>query len=154
MVVASTGRLEETPYLNTLGAKTVIDRSELSEPSRPLGKERWVGAIDSVGSTTLANILAQVSYGGAVSACGLAQGMDLPSAMMPFILRGVSLLGMNSVMAPMQLRERAWKRLSENININKLEEMTIDTSLDQVEGLANEILQGKVRGRVIVNISE
>lgn len=153
-VEASTGRLEETPYLNTLGAKTVIDRSELSEPSRPLGKERWAGAIDSVGSTTLANILAQVSYGGAVSACGLAQGMDLPSTVMPFILRGVSLLGIDSVMAPMQLRERAWKRLSENININKLEEMTIDTSLDQVEGLANEILQGKVRGRVIVNISE
>ena len=153
-VEASTGRLEETPYLNTLGAKTVIDRSELSEPSRPLGKERWAGAIDSVGSTTLANILAQVSYGCAVSACGLAQGMDLPSTVMPFILRGVSLLGIDSVMAPMQLRERAWKRLSENININKLEEMTIDTSLDQVEGLANEILQGKVRGRVIVNISE
>ena len=153
-VEASTGRLEETPYLNTLGAKTVIDRSELSEPSRPLGKERWAGAIDSVGSTTLANILAQVSYGGAVSACGLAQGMDLPSTVMPFILRGVSLLGIDSVMAPMQLRERAWKRLSENININKLEEMTIDASLDQVEGLANEILQGKVRGRVIVNISE
>ena len=153
-VEASTGRLEETPYLNTLGAKTVIDRSELSEPSRPLGKERWAGAIDSVGSTTLANILAQVSYGGAVSACGLAQGMDLPSTVMPFILRGVSLLGIDSVMAPMKLRERAWKRLSENININKLEEMTIDASLDQVEGLANEILQGKVRGRVIVNISE
>ena len=153
-VEASTGRLEETPYLNTLGAKTVIDRSELSEPSRPLGKERWAGAIDSVGSTTLANILAQVSYGGAVSACGLAQGMDLPSTVMPFILRGVSLLGIDSVMAPMQLRERAWKRLSENININKLEEMTIDISLDQVEDLANEILQGKVRGRVIVNISE
>ena len=139
-VEASTGRLEETPYLNTLGAKTVIDRSELSEPSRPLGKERWAGAIDSVGSTTLANILAQVSYGGAVSACGLAQGMDLPSTVMPFILRGVSLLGIDSVMAPMKLRERAWKRLSENININKLEEMTIDASLDQVEGLANEIL--------------
>ena len=153
-VEASTGRLEETSYLNTLGAKTVIDRSELSEPSRPLGKERWAGAIDSVGSTTLANILAQVSYGGAVSACGLAQGMDLPSTVMPFILRGVSLLGIDSVMAPMQLRQRAWKRLSENININKLEEMTIDASLDQVEGLANEILQGKVRGRVIVNISE
>ena len=153
-VEASTGRLEETPYLNTLGAKTVIDRSELSEPSRPLGKERWAGAIDSVGSTTLANILAQVSYGGAVSACGLAQGMDLPSTVMPFILRGVSLLGIDSVMAPMQMRERAWKGLSENININKLEEMTIDASLDQVEDLANEILQGKVRGRAIVNISE
>ena len=153
-VEASTGRLEETSYLNKLGAKTVIERSELSEPSRPLGKERWAGAIDSVGSTTLANILAQVSYGGAVSACGLAQGMDLPSTVMPFILRGVSLLGIDSVMAPMQLRERAWKRLSENININKLEEMTIDTSLEQVEVLASDILKGKVRGRVLVNISE
>ena len=153
-VEASTGRLEATSYLNKLGAKTVIERSELSEPSRPLGKERWAGAIDSVGSTTLANILAQVSYGGAVSACGLAQGMDLPSTVMPFILRGVSLLGIDSVMAPMQLRERAWKRLSENININKLEEMTIDTSLEQVEVLASDILKGKVRGRVIVNISE
>ena len=153
-VEASTGRIEEISYLNKLGAKTVIERSELSEPSRPLGKERWAGAIDSVGSTTLANILAQVSYGGAVSACGLAQGMDLPSTVMPFILRGVSLLGIDSVMAPMQLRERAWKRLSENININKLEEMTIDTSLEQVEVLANDILKGKVRGRVIVNISE
>ena len=153
-VEASTGRLEETSYLNKLRAKTVIERSELSEPSRPVGKERWAGAIDSVGSTTLANILAQVSYGGAVSACGLAQGMDLPSTVMPFILRGVSLLGIDSVMAPMQLRERAWKRLSENININKLEEMTIDTSLEQVEVLASDILKGKVRGRVIVNISE
>ena len=153
-VEASTGRIEEISYLNKLGAKTVIERSELSEPSRPLGKERWAGAIDSVGSTTLANILAQVSYGGAVSACGLAQGMDLPSTVMPFILRGVSLLGIDSVMAPMQLRERAWKRLSENININKLEEMTIDTSLEQVEVLASDILNGKVRGRVIVNISE
>ena len=95
-----------------------------------------------------------MSYGGAVSACGLAQGMDLPSTVMPFILRGVSLLGIDSVMAPMQLRERAWKRLSENININKLEEMTIDTSLEQVEGLASDILIGKIRGRVIVNISE
>ena len=102
----------------------------------------------------MANILAQVSYGGAVSACGLAQGMDLPSTVMPFILRGVSLLGIDSVMAPMQLREIAWKRLSENININKLEEMTIDTSLEQVEVLASDILKGKVRGRVIVNISE
>ena len=102
----------------------------------------------------MANILAQVSYGGAVSACGLAQGMDLPSTVMPFILRGVSLLGIDSVMAPMQLREIAWKRLSENINISKLEEMTIDTSLEQVEVLANDILKGKVRGRVIVNISE
>ena len=151
-VEASTGRLEETGYLNNLGAKTVIDRSELSEPSRPLGKERWAGAIDSVGSTTLANILAQVSYGGAVSACGLAQGMDLPSTVMPFILRGVSLLGIDSVMAPMQIRERAWNRLSKDINFEKLEEMIIETSLDQIEKLAQDILKGQVRGRVVVNI--
>ena len=151
-VEASTGRLEETGYLNNLGAKTVIDRSELSEPSRPLGKERWAGAIDSVGSTTLANILAQISYGGAVSACGLAQGMDLPSTVMPFILRGVSLLGIDSVMAPMQIRERAWSRLSKDINFEKLEEMIIETSLDQIEKLAQDILKGQVRGRVVVNI--
>ena len=151
-VEASTGRLEETGYLNNLGAKTVIDRSELSEPSRPLGKERWAGAIDSVGSTTLANILAQISYGGAVSACGLAQGMDLPSTVMPFILRGVSLLGVDSVMAPMQIRERAWNRLSKDINFEKLEEMIIETSLDQIEKLAQDILEGQVRGRVVVNI--
>ena len=151
-VEASTGRLEETGYLNNLGAKTVIDRSELSEPSRPLGKERWAGAIDSVGSTTLANILAQISYGGAVSACGLAQGMDLPSTVMPFILRGVSLLGIDSVMAPMQIRERAWNRLSKDINFEKLEEMIIETSLDQIEKLAQDILEGQVRGRVVVNI--
>ncbi|MBP56314.1 MAG: oxidoreductase [Rhodobiaceae bacterium] len=151
-VEASTGRLEETSYLNNLGAKTIIDRSELSEPSRPLGKERWAGAIDSVGSTTLANILAQISYGGAVSACGLAQGMDLPSTVMPFILRGVSLLGVDSVMAPMQIRERAWDRLSKDINFEKLEEMIIETSLDQIEKLAQDILEGQVRGRVVVNI--
>ena len=151
-VEASTGRLEETVYLNNLGAKTVIDRSELSEPSRPLGKERWAGAIDSVGSTTLANILAQLSYGGAVSACGLAQGMDLPSTVMPFILRGVSLLGVDSVMAPMQIRERAWSRLSKDINFEKLEAMIIDASLDQIEKLAQDILEGQVRGRVVVNI--
>ena len=151
-VEASTGRLEETAYLNNLGAKTVIDRSELSEPSRPLGKERWAGAIDSVGSTTLANILAQISYGGAVSACGLAQGMDLPSTVMPFILRGVSLLGIDSVMAPMQIRERAWNRLSKDINFEKLEEMIIETSLDQIEKFAQDILKGQVRGRVVVNI--
>ena len=152
-VEASTGKLEETDYLTNLGAGSVIDRSELSEPSRPLGKERWSGAIDSVGSQTLANILSQISYGGAVSACGLAQGMDLPSTVMPFILRGVSLLGIDSVMAPMNLRERAWLRLSSDINIKKLEEMIIDTTLDQLETLAAKILKGEVRGRVVVNIN-
>ena len=151
-VEASTGRLEETSYLKNLGAKSVIDRKELSEPSRPLGKERWAGAIDSVGSTTLANILSQVSYGGAVSACGLAQGMDLPSTVMPFILRGVSLLGIDSVMAPMSLRKRAWERLSKDINFEKLEDMVVEVGLDQVQELAKDILQGQVRGRVVVNI--
>ena len=153
-VEASTGKLEETDYLTNLGAGSVIDRSELSEPSRPLGKERWSGAIDSVGSQTLANILSQIKYGGAVSACGLAQGMDLPSTVMPFILRGVSLLGIDSVMAPMNARERAWKRLSSDINIQKLEEMVVDTSLDKVESLGKEILSGNIRGRVVVNISD
>ena len=152
-VEASTGKLEETDYLNSLGAGSVIDRSELSEPSRPLGKERWSGAIDSVGSQTLANILSQIKYGGAGSACGLAQGMELPSTVMPFILRGVSLLGIDSVMAPMNLRERAWLRLSSDINIKKLEEMIIDTTLDQLETLAAKILKGEVRGRVVVNIN-
>ena len=151
-VEASTGRLEETSYLNSLGAKSVIDRSELSEPSRPLGKERWAAAIDSVGSTTLSNILAQICYGGAVSACGLAQGMDLPSTVMPFILRGVSLLGIDSVMAPMEKRERAWQRLSSDINFEKLEEMVDEISLDQVEKFAKDILQGQIKGRMVVNI--
>ena len=117
-----------------------------------VGKERWAGAIDSVGSTTLANILSQVSYGGAVSACGLAQGMDLPSTVMPFILRGVSLLGIDSVMAPMSLRKRAWERLSKDINFEKLEDMVVEAGLDQVQELAKDILQGQVRGRVVVNI--
>ncbi len=153
-VEASTGKIEENEYLKSLGANSIIDRSELSEPSKPLGKERWSGAIDSVGSQTLANILAQIKYGGAVSACGLAQGMDLPSTVMPFILRGVSLLGIDSVMAPMSARERAWKRLSSDINIQKLEEMVVETSLDKVEALGKEILSGNIRGRVVVNISE
>lgn len=153
-VEASTGKIEENEYLKSLGANSIIDRSELSEPSKPLGKERWSGAIDSVGSQTLANILAQIKYGGAVSACGLAQGMDLPSTVMPFILRGVSLLGIDSVMAPMSARKRAWKRLSSDINIQKLEEMVVETSLDKVEALGKEILSGNIRGRVVVNISE
>ncbi len=153
-VEASTGKIEENEYLKSLGANSIIDRSELSEPSKPLGKERWSGAIDSVGSQTLANILAQIKYGGAVSACGLAQGMDLPSTVMPFILRGVSLRGIDSVMAPMSARKRAWKRLSSDINIQKLEEMVVETSLDKVEALGKEILSGNIRGRVVVNISE
>lgn len=153
-VEASTGKIDESDYLKSLGAKSIIDRTELSEPSKPLGKERWAGAIDSVGSQTLVNILAQTSYGGGVAACGLAQGMDLPSTVMPFILRNVALLGVDSVMAPMNKRERAWERLSSDINIKKLEEMIVDTTIDQVEVFAEEILKGKIKGRVVVNISE
>ena len=153
-VVASTGRLNETEYLTSLGAASVIDRSELSEPSRPLGKEIWAGAVDSVGSQTLVNTLAQIKYGGAVSACGLAQGMDLPGTVMPFILRGVALIGIDSVMAPMDKRERAWERLSNDLDTAKLEEMIIDASLEDIPNLAQEILAGKVRGRVVVNILE
>ena len=152
-VIASTGRLSETDYLKSLGASSVIDRNELSEPSKPLGKERWIGAVDSVGSQTLSNVLAQTKYGGAVSACGLAQGMDLPSTVLPFILRGVSLIGIDSVMAPMSKREKAWDRLSKDLDMSKLAQMVIETNLDDIQGFAQLILDGQVRGRVVVNIS-
>ena len=152
-VIASTGRLSETDYLKSLGASSVIDRNELSEPSKPLGKERWIGAVDSVGSQTLSNVLAQTKYGGAVSACGLAQGMDLPSTVLPFILRGISLIGIDSVMAPMSKREKAWDRLSKDLDMNKLAQMVIETNLDDIQGFAQLILDGQVRGRVVVNIS-
>lgn len=152
-VIASTGRLSEAEYLESLGASSIIDRNELSEPSKPLGKERWSGAIDSVGSQTLSNVLAQTKYGGAVSSCGLAQGMDLPSTVLPFILRGVSLVGIDSVMAPMSKRERAWDRLSKDLDMEKLAQMVVETNLDEVQNFAQLILDGQVRGRVVVNIS-
>ena len=152
-VVASTGRLSESDYLIGLGAKLIIDRNELSEPSRPLGKERWIAAVDSVGSQTLANVIAQTQYGGAVSACGLAQGMDLPLTVLPFILRGISLVGIDSVMAPMNKRERAWSRLSTDLDMKKLNEMVVETTLEEVPTFAEAILAGQVRGRVVVNIS-
>ena len=152
-VIASTGRLSETDYLKGLGAQLIIDRNELSQPSRPLGKERWAGAIDSVGSQTLVNVLAQTNYGGAVSACGLAQGMDLPATVLPFILRGVSLVGIDSVMAPMEKRERAWKRLSKDLNMDKLGKMVVETTLEEIPSFAQTIIDGQVRGRVVVNIA-
>ena len=152
-VIASTGRLSEAEYLESLGASSIIDRNELSEPSKPLGKERWSGAIDSVGSQTLSNVLAQTKYGGAVSSCGLAQGMDLPSTVLPFILRGVSLVGIDSVMAPMSKRERAWDRLSKDLDMEKLAQMVVETNLDEIQNFAQLILDGQVRGRVVVNIS-
>jgi acrylyl-CoA reductase (NADPH) len=151
-VIASTGRLSEAPYLKDLGAAEVIDRNELSGPAKPLAKERWAGGVDSVGSTTLANLLSMTRYGGAIAACGLAAGMDLPSSVAPFILRGVCLLGIDSVMCPLPLRKVAWERLARDLDRTKLSEITHEISLDQVVGLGAKILAGQVRGRVVVKI--
>lgn len=152
-VIASTGRASEEAYLKNLGAAEIIDRNELSEKGRPVGKERWVGAVDAVGSHTLANVLAQTKYGGAVAACGLAQGGDLPGSVYPFILRGVSLLGIDSVMAPRPVREAAWALLASDLDTAKLDAMTREVSLDEAPTVAAEILKGQVRGRVVVNVN-
>lgn len=152
-VIASTGRTSEEAFLKGLGATEILDRAELSEPGRPLGKERWAGAIDSVGSTTLANVLAQTQYNGAVAACGLAQGMDLPASVAPFILRGVSLHGIDSVMAPIALREKAWARLSTELDAGKLASIATKIGFDDIIETAHGILDGKVRGRVVVDMS-
>jgi acrylyl-CoA reductase (NADPH) len=149
-VVASTGRMEEAAYLQSLGASTVIDRNELSVPGKPLAKERWAAVVDSVGSHTLANACAATRYGGAVAACGLAQGMDFPGSVAPFILRGITLYGIDSVMAPLALREAAWERLARDLDIAKLDALTSEITLDQAVGVAADLLQGKVRGRVVV----
>jgi acrylyl-CoA reductase (NADPH) len=151
-VIASTGRREEADYLKGLGASEIVDRSELSAPGRPLAKERWAGGIDSVGSTTLANVLSMTKYGGAVAACGLAGGMDLPGTVAPFILRGVSLLGIDSVMCPIALRNEAWRRLESGLDRGKLEAMTREIGLSEVIGAAPAILEGRVRGRIVVKI--
>ncbi len=151
-VIASTGRPSEAGYLKSLGAAEVIDRSELSGPAKPLAKERWAGGVDSVGSTTLANILSMTKYAGAVAACGLAGGMDLPSSVAPFILRGVCLLGIDSVMCPIELRKAAWTRLASDLEPGKLTEITHEISLDQVIGAGAKILAGQVRGRIVVKI--
>src|ERR1700758_4578022 len=152
-VIASTGRLSEAPYLKGLGATDVIDRNELSGPAKALAKERWAGGVDSVGSTTLANLLSMTRYGGAIAACGLAAGMDLPTSVAPFILRGVCLLGIDSVMCPIELREIAWKRLSNDLESKKLSEITHEIGLDEVIGTGAKILAGQVRGRIVVKIS-
>lgn len=152
-VLASTGRASEEDYLKSLGATEIIDRAELSEPGRPLGKERWAAGVDSVGSHTLANVLAQTKHSGAVSACGLAQGMDLPTSVAPFILRGVSLLGIDSVMAPIARREAAWKRLASDLDPQKLEAITETIGFDQIIPTTEAILDGKIRGRVIVDMT-
>jgi acrylyl-CoA reductase (NADPH) len=152
-VVASTGRPAESDYLKSLGANLVIDRSELSSPGKPIGKERWAGVIDTVGSHTLANACATTKYRGAVAACGLAGGMDFPASVAPFILRGVTLYGIDSVMAPLKLRLQAWQRLAQDLDVSKLEAMTQEIGLSQAIGTAAQLLQGKVRGRVVVNVA-
>ena len=151
-VIASTGRMSEAGYLKDLGAAEVIDRSELSGPAKPLAKERWAGGIDSVGSTTLANVLSMTKYGGAVAACGLAAGMDLPTSVAPFILRGVCLLGIDSVMCPIERRKTAWSRLASDLDRGKLTEITHEIGLDEVIGAGAKILAGQVRGRIVVKI--
>jgi acrylyl-CoA reductase (NADPH) len=151
-VIASTGRPEEEGYLKSLGAKEIIPRSELGGEPRPLAKERWAGAVDSVGSKTLANVLASTQYGGAVSACGLAQGLDLPASVAPFILRGISLLGIESVYMPMPRRLKAWERLAQDLDVKTLSAMTHTIKLADVRRAADDILAGKIRGRLVVEI--
>jgi acrylyl-CoA reductase (NADPH) len=151
-VAASTGRPEEADYLKGLGATDIIERKELAAPARPLGKERWAGGIDSVGSTTLANVLSMTRYGGAVAACGLAGGMDLPTSVAPFILRGVSLLGIDSVMCPLPLRQQAWQRLETDFDRVKIAAMVSEIGLADVIAAGGRIVEGKVRGRIVVKI--
>jgi acrylyl-CoA reductase (NADPH) len=151
-VIASTGRLSEADYLKGLGAAEVIDRSELSGPAKPLAKERWAGGVDSVGSTTLANVLSMTKYAGAIAACGLAAGMDLPTSVAPFILRGVCLLGIDSVMCPIEVRKTAWSRLASDLDRANLTEITNEIGLGQVIDAGGKILAGQVRGRIVVKI--
>jgi acrylyl-CoA reductase (NADPH) len=151
-VTASTGRREEADYLKKLGANEIIERAELAGPAKPLAKERWAGGIDVVGSTTLANVLSMTRYGGAVAACGLAGGMDLPTSVAPFILRGVSLLGIDSVMRPKADRELAWKRLEGDLDRGKLADVTSEIGLGEVIDAARSIVEGRVRGRVAVKV--
>ena len=149
-VVAATGKAAEADYLKSLGAASVIDRAELAAPGKPLQKERWAGVVDAVGSHTLANAVAQVRYGGAVAACGLAQGMDFPATVAPFILRGVALYGIDSVMAPIARREEAWSRLARDLDPKLLEAMTTEVALADAVGAAQKLMAGQVRGRIVV----
>jgi len=152
-VVASTGRVEESAYLTKLGASEVIDRTILSEPGRALNKERWAGAIDSAGSHTLSNVCASMKYGGTVAACGLAQGMDFPSTVAPFILRGITLAGIDSVMRPIEDRLEAWQRLAEILDVSIFDDISTEITLDKVIDIAHDLIAGKVRGRVVVDIN-
>ena len=152
-VVASTGRQNEAEYLKSLGAAEIIDRATLAAPGKPLAKERWAGAVDTVGSHTLANICASMRYRGAVAACGLAGGMDFPSSVAPFILRGVTLAGIDSVMAPRALRIEAWNRLARDLDPDRLDAITREIALAEAIPAAAEILAGKIRGRLVVNVN-
>jgi acrylyl-CoA reductase (NADPH) len=152
-VTASTGKTSEGDYLKALGCNTVIDRNDLSQPGKPLQKERWAAVIDSVGSHTLANACAQTRYRGFVAACGLAQGMDFPTTVAPFILRGVSLLGIDSVMAPREVRQPAWDRLARDLDATALERLTTVVGLSEATDAAQKILAGQIRGRVVVDVN-
>lgn len=151
-VVASTGRADQSEYLKQLGAAEIIDRATLSEPGRPLAKERWAGAIDSVGSHTLANVCASMRYRGTVAACGLAQGMDFPASVAPFILRGVTLAGIDSVTRPRQDRLDAWARLGRDLDLSVLPLISQEIGLSEVVQTAQQLMQGQVRGRVVVDV--
>jgi acrylyl-CoA reductase (NADPH) len=153
-VIASTGRTSEDDFLKSLGASEIIDRAELSQPGKPLARERWAAGIDSVGSHTLANLLAQTQYNGAIAACGLAQGFDLPATVMPFILRCVALLGVDSVMAARERRIEAWDRIAAQLDMKKLDALTTTIGFDGIIAAANEIVAGKIRGRVIVDMKD
>ena len=153
-VVASTGRVDQAEYLKKLGASEIIDRNTLSEAGRPLAKERWAGAIDSAGSHTLANVCASTQYGGVVAACGLAQGMDLPATVAPFILRGVTLAGIDSVMRPLEDRVEAWQRLADVLDPEVFEDISTVINLNDVVQTAEDLISGKVRGRVVVEINQ
>ena len=151
-VVAATGRASEESYLKSLGATSIMDRAELEAPGKPFQKERWAAVVDVVGSHTLANALAQTRYGGVVAACGLAQGMDLPTTVMPFILRSVTLAGVDSVMAPLPRRQRAWNRLERDLDLARLESRVEEVGLDGAIDAAHRLMGGQVRGRVVVRI--
>lgn len=152
-VIASTGRMEEADYLRELGAAEVIERRTLSEPGKPIGSERWAGVVDSVGSHTLANALAQTCYAGVVTACGLAQGLDLPASVLPFILRNITLAGIDSVNAPQALRIKAWTRLARDLDLQKLARTTNTVGLAEVPAIAARILEGKIQGRTLVDVN-
>jgi acrylyl-CoA reductase (NADPH) len=152
-VIASTGRPEESEYLRSLGAAEIIDRKTLSEPGAPIASERWAGAVDSVGSLTLANVLAKTRYRGVVAACGLAQGTDLPTSVLPFILRNVTLAGIDSVNAPQEARIQAWSRLARDLDLSKLERTTRVVGLAEVSAIVGQMLEGRVQGRTVVDVN-